>query len=205
MRGSFSRITILLVVIVISGLFVPIPAILAHGGEDHGDQKPKSTADAKGIVTHTSRLGDVEIMVKHPVLEPDQPAEGRLFITSFDTNAPFNNAKSEVEIESDNGTVFNVTVEASDQPGAYSLKVPAMPLGSYRMRVNISHGGETDTATFSGIDVKPAAPVAGESSWLTNTLIAVLFALVVVLLGGLLVIVWRYAGGTNTREEPVSI
>ena len=30
-------------------------SILAHGGEDHGDQKPKSTANAKGIVSHSAR------------------------------------------------------------------------------------------------------------------------------------------------------
>jgi hypothetical protein len=40
--------------------------IWAHGGEDHGDQNPKTTSNEKGTVSHSTRLGDVELMIKHP-------------------------------------------------------------------------------------------------------------------------------------------
>lgn len=179
--------------------------VQAHGGEDHGDQKPKSTANAKGIVSHSSRLGDLEVMMKHPVLEPDQAAAGRLFITNFATNEPFKNAEAKVEIESVTGVVFPVAVEASDQAGTYNVKLPALPDGTYKMRINVMHSGETDTATFSGVDVKPAPSVAdAETSWLAKGLIVFVFSLVVLLLGGLVYFVWRFAASSRVNEEALS-
>lgn len=176
-----------------------------HGGEDHGDQKPKSTANAKGIVSHSARLGDLEVMVKHPVLEPDQPATGRVFITRFDTNEPFKDAEVIVEIESANGAVFTATVEAGEQPGMYNSRFPALPEGVYAMRAKVTHDRETDTATFSGIDVKPpASPADGGTSWLITGLIGVVFSLVVLLLGGLVYFVWRFAAGPRVNEEALS-
>lgn len=205
MRVQIARFYVLMTILgILSLVFLPTE-ILAHGGEDHGDQKPKSTANAKGVVSHSARLGDIEVMVKHPVFEPDQTTTGRLFITRFDTNEPFKDTVAKVEIESANGAIFTVTVEAGELPGAYSLKFPALPVGNYKMRTNVSHGGETDTVTFSGIDVKPvSSAVEGETSWLTKTIIGIVFSLVLVLLGGLLYYVWRFADGPKVIEERLS-
>lgn len=190
----------------ISGLsLLPIES-RAHGGEDHGDQKPKTTANAKGIISHSTRLGELEVMVKHPALEPDQAAAGRIFITRFETNEAFKIAEVKVEIESASGSVFPVAVEAGDQAGTYNLKVPALPQGSYTIRTSVSHDGETDTATFSGIDVKPAAsPAEGETSWFTRILIGVVFSFVIFLLFGLVYFVWRAAAGPGVNEEALSV
>jgi cobalamin biosynthesis Mg chelatase CobN len=179
--------------------------VLGHGGEDHGDQKPKSTANAKGIVSHSARLGEMELMLKHPALEPDQTTSGRLFITKFDTNEPFREAVAKVEMESSSGEIFTATTEVGEQPGTYALKFPALPRGTYNIRANVSHGGETDTATFSGIEVRPAVVSAeAGASWITTLLIGVVFSLVVVLLIGLVYFVWRFAPGPMVNEEALS-
>ena len=179
--------------------------ILAHGGEDHGDAKPKTTANAKGVVSHSTRLGDLELMVKHPAMEPDKPTTGVLFITKFETNEPFKLADAKVEVESASGAVFNATVAAGEQAGTYSVTFPAMPSGVYKMRANVSHDGETDTATFSGIEVKlPAAAADGQTSWFTKLVIGVVFSLVVFLLFGLVYFVWRFAAGPGVNEEALS-
>lgn len=205
MRVSFTKSTRFLTVALIALTSPCTGVVFGHGGENHGDQKPKSTANAKGVVSHSARLGDIEVMVKHPVFEPDQATTGRLFVTRFDTNEPFKDTVAKVEIESANGAIFTVTVEAGELPGAYSLKFPALPLGSYKMRTKVSHGGETDTVTFSGIDVKPvSSAVEGEASWLTKTLIGVVFSLVLALLGGLVYFVWRFAAGPKVSEEAFS-
>jgi hypothetical protein len=180
-------------------------ATLAHGGEDHGDQKPKTTANAKGIVSHSTRLGELEVMVKHPAMEPDKPTTGLLFITKFETNEPFKAVDAKVEVESANGTVFNATVAAGEKAGTYSVTFPAMPTGVYKMRANVSHDGETDTATFSGIEVKPPTVTAdGEASWFTQLVIGVIFLLVIILLFGLVYFVWRFAAGPGVNEEALS-
>ncbi len=180
-------------------------ALLAHGGEDHGDQKPKSTSNAKGVISHSTRLGDLELMVKHPAMEPDKSTTGVLFITKFETNEPFKLADAKVEVESASGAIFNATVVAGEQAGTYNLTFPAMPAGVYKMRTNVSHDGETDTATFSGIDVKPAASTAeGETSWFTRLVIGIIFSFVVFLLFGLVYFVWRFAAGPGVNEEALS-
>ena len=71
--------------------------------------------------------------------------------------------------------------------------------------INVSHDGETDTATFSGIEVKPPALTAeGESSWFTQLVIGGVFMLVIVLLFGLVYFVWRFAAGPGVNEEALS-
>ena len=98
MRGQIARLFGFIVLGSILFTFVSPVAILAHGGEDHGDAKPKSTANAKGVVSHSTRLGELELMVKHPSMEPDTPTTGVLFITKFETNEPFKLADAKVEI-----------------------------------------------------------------------------------------------------------
>ena len=178
---------------------------MCPGGEDHGDQKPKTTANAKGVISHSSRLGEVELMMKHPAMEPDKPTTGLLFITKFETNEPFKLVIAKVEVESASGSIFTATVETGEQPGTYNVTFPAMPAGVYTMRANVSHDGETDTATFSGIDVKPPAATAEvASSWFSGMLTGVVFLVVIVLLIGLMYFVWRFAAGPGVNEEALS-
>ena len=177
-------------------------AILGHGGEDHGDQKPKTTSNAKGVISHSTPLGDLELMMKHPAMEPDKPTTGALYITRFETNDPFVPSIAKVEIESETGAIFSATVEAGKQAGTYNVAFPAMPEGVYKMRVSVGHDGETDTATFAGIDVKPAAASAvGETSWFSKIVIGVLFMLVIFVLFGLVYFVRRFTADAGVNEE----
>ena len=205
MRVQIVRFSCFLSLLGITSLALLPTAILAHGGEDHGEQKPKSTANAKGVVSHSARIGDFEVMIKHPALTPDTAASGRLFITKFETNEPIKGSAVTVEIESANGTITTAAVEESEQAGTYTLTIPALPDGTYTIRAKRSYDGETDTVTFAGVDVKPAASVAdGETSWLTKAIIVVVFSLVMLLLSGLVYFVWRFAAGSNVNEEALS-
>jgi cobalt-zinc-cadmium efflux system membrane fusion protein len=206
MRAQIARSTSFLTIVgIISSIFLPV-AVQAHGGEDHGDAKPKTTANAKGVISHSSRLGEIEVMVKHPAMEPDRSTTGLLFVTRFETNEPFKPVDAKVELEAASGSIFTATVATGEQAGTYNVAFPAMPAGVYTMRANISHDGETDTATFSGIDVKPASPTAGVgSSWFSGTLIGVVFLVVISLLIGLVYFVWRFAASPGVNEEALSV
>lgn len=205
MRAQIAKSSCLLTIVgIISSIFLPI-AVHAHGGEDHGDQKPKTTSNAKGVISHSSRLGELELMVKHPAIEPDKPTAGLLFITKFETNEPFKFVEAKVEVESASGSIYTATVETGEQAGTYNVTFPAMPAGVYTMRANVSHNGETDTATFSGIDIKPSAANAeAANSWFSGMLIGVVFLVVIVLLIGLMYFVWRFAAGPGVNEEALS-
>ncbi len=131
--------------------------IYAHGGEDHGTAKPKTETTDKGTVLHTMRVGDLEVMLKHQLLLPDAAATARLFVTEFETNEAAADVAPAIEIEAANGAVTSATVEKAETAGSFTVKIPALAAGTYSVRAKLTHGGETDTATFSGLSVENAA------------------------------------------------
>jgi hypothetical protein len=181
--------------------------VLAHGGEDHGETKPPTATTTAGKVTRSARLGDFEIMLKHSTLEPDASAAGRLFITRFATNEPVGDANPAVEIESANGTVTEISVEKTDATGSYTVKIPALPEGAYTIRARVAAaGGKTNTATFSGVEVRhqEAAVDASSSSWTQTALMAMLFLIALVLFGGLAYFALRVFKDKPLGKETVS-
>jgi len=147
------------------------------------------------------RSGEVELMVKHPVLLPDQAADAQLFITNFATNEPFTGATAKIEIESAAGHIFPATILVSEQAGAFKVQFPALPEGTYKMRVNVSYGNDTDTATFTGVDVKYAVTAdAGAGSGSATAMVGLVFAAVLLLLASLLYVVWRSVTGPNVDD-----
>lgn len=178
----------------------------AHGGEDHGDTQPKVTTSEKGSVSRSSRIGKIEIMVKHPVLEPDVATAGNLFITDYQTNSAYGKADVAVEVESASGTTTTVSAVKAEQAGVFGLKIPALPEGSYTMRVKVTYDGATDTVTFSGVSVEH--PTSGDRetgmSWLRTALLALTGSLVLILFAGLFFVLWRSSDTQEIQGETVS-
>ncbi len=185
-----------------------IERIYAHGGEDHGDAKPKTETTDKGTVSHSSRLGDLEVMLKHPLFKPDTATDGRLFVTKFETNEAFKDVVPTVEIEAANGSVTQGTIEKSETAGIFSVKFPALPEGIYTIRTKLTHDGETDTATFSGVEIKNQTLTATENggmSWLRTVLIGFIFLTILGLFGALSYFVLRLSSaGESANQETVS-
>jgi len=150
---SFQAISLVAAFCAVVWFLTNTSSVSAHGGEDHGEAKPKTTASDKGIVSHTARLGDFELMLKHPQMLPDTATAARLFVTEFETNESVDKATPAIEIESANGSITQAAVEKSDAPGSYSVKIPVLPQGSYTIRARLGYDGEIDTATFSGVSV----------------------------------------------------
>lgn len=198
--------TALLMSITLS-LFGNITEVFAHGGEDHGDEKPAVATTENGTVSRTARLGDFEILIKHSVLEPDTAASARLFLTQFATNEPAGNADLKIEIESANGIVTEVPVEKAEAAGSFILKIPALPEGSYTLRTISTIGGKAETTTFSGIEVahkEAAAGSAGGGSWAQTAMTALLFLVGLSLFGVLVYFAARVVKEKPLREEAVS-
>lgn len=201
------RIKIATIILLLSILiFGSTAQTFAHGDEDHGNEKPKTTASDKGTILHTARLGDFELMLKHPLLTPDTATSARLFITRFETNESIDKAIPAIEIESGNGSITQGTVEKNEAGGSYTVKISALPQGDYTVRAKLTYDGETDTATFSGVRVAPAPIADSESgmSWARTVLIGIVFALVLALFGGLIYFIWRFAEGEPLSKETVS-
>jgi hypothetical protein len=180
--------------------------VLAHGGEDHGDEKPKTATTTAGTVTRSTRLGDFEIMFKHSQLEPDTSSAGRLFITKFATNEPVGDANPAMEIESANGAVTEIPIDKTDAAGSYTLKIPALTEGAYTIRVKASAGGKTSTATFSSVEIahQEAAEEASSSLWTQTALMVMLFLIALALFGSLAYFALRVFKDKPLGEKTVS-
>jgi hypothetical protein len=202
---KFLSLTTALLLSVALSLIGGLIRVSAHGGEDHGDEKPKTETTTKGTVSHTSRVGDLELMVKHPELQPDTTTTGRLFVTQFASNAPAEKATPTVELESANGAVTQAAVEKTDAVGSFLLKIPALPAGTYTMRAKLTFNGETDTATFSGVEVKAPGAVSSEgfSSWARTALGALAALFVLSLFGALVYFAFRGVRGEQQEEAAV--
>ena len=204
-RRRLATALLLSLMLIFGGTALPV---LAHGGEDHGDEKPKTATTDKGTVSHTSRLGGYEIMLKHPALEPDTATSARFFVTKFETNEAAENATPAIEFESANGAVTQAEIEKTDAAGSFLIKIPVLPEGVYTIRAKLTYGGETDTATFSGVEVSHAAETAdagNASSWLGTILLFLTGAIVLGLFAGLFYLAWRTAGKEKIGgEEAVS-
>lgn len=178
----------------------------AHGDEDHGAAKPKTETSDKGAVSHTTRVGDLEVMLKHERLIPDATNAARLFVTKFETNEAFADVVPAIEIEAASGAVTQATIEKTETAGSFTVKIPALPEATYLIRTKLTHGGETDTATFSGVSVQnaPAATAAGNGSWTQTALTAFLFLIALALFGGLIFLSARVLRNKPLREDAVS-
>ncbi len=187
------------------GLLSGVQSVGAHGGEDHGESKPAVTTP-DGMVSRTARLGDYEILLKYLLFEPDTPLSGRLFITRFATNEPMGDAVIEAEVESPTGMVTAITVEKTDAPGSYVLKLPALQESTYTFRATVRINGKTDTATFSNVDVglRETAPSSSASSWTQTLLITFLLMVGSVLFAGLIFLAFRAVKDKPIREEAVA-
>ncbi len=206
MNTVFQQIIREILLVGIIALLVSPLVIFAHGGEDHGGEKPVTTATTTaGKVSRTARLGDFEIMLKHSPLEPDAAATGRLFITRFATNEPVGDANPAIEIESATGLVTEIPVEKTDAVGSYIARIPALPEGTYTVRIRATAGGKTNTATFSGVEIShQEAAAETDSSWTQTALMAALFLIALALFGGLAYFARRVFNNKPMREETVS-
>lgn len=206
-QANFKQSGLAIAFFLLFAVFGNAPKVFAHGGEDHGDAKPKSETTDKGTVSHSSRLGDLEVMLKHPLFLPDTATSARLFVTKFETNAGFAEVSPTIEMESVNGSVTEAKIEKTETAGIFNVSFPALPQGTYTIRTKLTHGGETDTAVFSGVEVKPA-PVdsAGGNgmSWARTILIGFIFLIVLGLFGGLIYFVLRFSEDKPLTGETVS-
>ena len=127
--------------------------VFAHGGEDHGDQKAPVVSKGTNMIVRVARVGDLEVVIKDPPIEPDKETAARIFITRFATNEPVSGAKVVVVLQG------NAPVEVSAVPsstaGMYEVKLPPLPQGQYKLLARIEHDGENKTAEYGSLAVVP--------------------------------------------------
>lgn len=168
---------ILLALIVLAAA---LPSVLfAHGGEDHGDKK--AVAAGPGLIARTVRVGDYEVMMKHPTLEPLHEQSARLFITRYATNEPVKEATANLVIAAKGKEPIKVSSKPSARAGEFELTLPPLDSGSYTFSIAVKTGGAEESANYGAVSVETPTPVTVGGN-LTDTKNVLLWLLVVLLL-----------------------
>ncbi len=167
-------------------------AVLAHGGEDHSEKKAPAVSAGVGMVARVARVGDIEVVIKHPAVEPDKETAARVFVTRFGTNDPVGNAKVIIALEG-GGSPIEATVAPSNTPGLYEVKLPPLPKGQYELSARVEMAGVVQTAQYGALEVAPPPPGSVESgaSWARTALIGLALLTGIGLIG---VVLYRAMG-----------
>lgn len=172
------KITALATLVAMWALMPIVATVFAHGGEDHGEKAPV-VSKGTNMIVRVARVGDLEVVIKDPPIEPDKETAARVFITHFATNEPVSGAKVVVVLQG--STPIEVSAVPSTTPGMYEVKLPALPQGQYKLLARIEHDGENKTAEYGSLAVAPL-PVASSNALATWARTALL------VLGGLTVL-----------------
>jgi len=130
----------------------------AHGDENHGNEQ---LVEAGKVITRVLKIGDYEVLLKHPLILPDVETVAKIFLTKYETNEPVA-ASLEIEIEGDNGSIIQVRNQIRNQVGSYDLVIPALAEGRYKIRVIERSRGII--AVFPDIEVRAEAASAEKTS-----------------------------------------
>ncbi len=205
MRKHLAIKSVVIFILLLVANISPV-SMFAHGGEDHGDEKPQATQTIANMTVRVVHSGDYEVTLKHPSLVPDKELMARLFITRYDTNEPLKNAKVVLLITSSNGTPVEVATVAGDTPGLYEIKLPPLPQGDYMFSARVDISGSSLTADFGKAQVRmPDTETPAESSaWARNALITLGVILFLALLGVIVFIALRQNQRKRIDEEAIA-
>lgn len=133
--------------------------LLAHGGEDHGDSKPKAKAIPKNYFT-TVGLSDVyELLLKYEPIKPGHDSHLKLFVSDFETNEPVDSAKITITSPEDDKLKFEV--KRLDN-GIYEIHCNFPDKKIYSLTVNINSSLGADLISIPDIEVGKELPKTEE-------------------------------------------
>jgi hypothetical protein len=170
------------------------PVVLAHGGEDHGDQKPVAPAAGGQMNTKLAKTEGFEVLVKYPTPKPAEDTLLRVFVTDSKTNAPIAGVnvamvlnyagKTETATASSFGVVhadanaIEATATPTDTPGIYEAHVVFPEVGQYNIALRLAGANINQEMAITGVAV-PARVAASNGSRVPVTLIILLVILLI--------------------------
>ncbi|GAB3309382.1 hypothetical protein [Hymenobacter tenuis] len=129
----------------------------AHGGEDHGDGPKAGTAAGATSFSVAALSEQFEALLRYEPLEGGQPADLRLFLSDYATNAPIKGAKLTLTTPEDANLKWAVTEQ---EPGVYLVEGQFPANKAYSFALNVVAGETADLLLLEGIKVGEKLPVA---------------------------------------------
>lgn len=129
----------------------------AHGGEDHGDGPKAGTAAGATSFSVAALSEQFEALLRYEPLEGGKPADLRLFLSDYATNAPIKGAKLTLTTPEDANLKWAVKEQ---EPGVYLVEGQFPANKAYSFALNIVAGETADLLLLEGIKVGEKLPVA---------------------------------------------
>ena len=127
----------------------------AHGGEDHG--APQAATPAGATSFSVAALSEqFEVLLRYEPLAGGRPADLRLFLSDYATNAPIKGAKLTLTNPEDAKLKWTVTEKG---PGEYLVEGEFPANKTYSFAANIVAGEQADLLLLEGIKVGEKLPV----------------------------------------------
>ena len=129
----------------------------AHGGEDHGEGAKAGTAAGATSFSVAALSEQFEVLLRYEPLAGGQPADLRLFLSDYATNAPIKGAKLTLTTPEDASLKWAVKEQ---EPGIYLVEGQFPANKTYSFTVNVAAGEQADLLLLEGIKVGEKLPVA---------------------------------------------
>ena len=134
---------------------------LAHGGEDHGEGG-KAAAPAGATSFSVAALSEqFEVLLRYEPLEGGRPADLRLFLSDYATNAPIKGARLTLTNPEDATLKWAVTEQA---PGVYLVEGQFPANKTYSFALNAVASDKADLLLLEGIKVGEKLPAAATTA-----------------------------------------
>lgn len=130
--------------------------IMAHGGEDHGDSKPKVSVTPKNYFTITALSDVYELLIKYEPIKPNEDVHFKLFVSDFESNKPIDSAKIIITSPEDDKLKFEVK---QIDNGIYEIHGNFPDKKNYSLTVNINSSVGADLISIPDIEVGKELPI----------------------------------------------
>ena len=176
----------------------------AHGGEDHGGEKPKTAATAAYFSSENSSEM-YEVLVKDGELTSGEDTHITLFLSDVNTNKAIENATLVITNADDDNQKFEVV---KNEAGIYELHTKFAKNQKYNLNISINASLGADLIQIADIEVGKKLPKPTETSddkastsfFSTANIITIAIALFIGVLAGLF-----FRRNTKIGQKVISI
>jgi RND family efflux transporter MFP subunit len=200
MKNQFNKLTLLffLLLTIITG------KTFAHGGEDHGGEKPK-TAATEAYFSSENNSEIYEVLIKYGEVVSGEDTHLTLFLSDEKTNKPIANATLIISNPDDENQKFEVVQK---EAGIYEIHTKFTKNQKYDLNISINASLGADLIQIADIEVGKKLPkptVAEEtktstSFFSTRNIITIAIALFIGVLAGLF-----FRRNTKMGQKAISI
>ncbi len=130
-----------------------VPGLMAHGGEDHGEEQKTFTTTAYFSSEKSSEK--YEVLLKYGELEPGKEVHLKLFVSNVISNEPISGAKIKLSNPDQETQRFEVVEK---EAGIYEVHTVFPKKGTYSLNVFLDAVSGADLIKLSGIETGKALP-----------------------------------------------